>query len=117
MTTKPNVDILGKSFRKVLVDETVLSHPYLIAESLLNNLITSQKSIIEEIDHHLDFNDIDAISDCIDRYNENARTLTEEIQYHKENPSDILYGFKKKFKTDPKFRRYADNKRTRERIG
>jgi hypothetical protein len=118
MTIKPTmVDLFDGKFQKRNPETEEPSKLLLAAERLLKKLIASHEDMISEIDYHIYFNDVDAISDCIDSYHENMVTIVNEVTYLRENPSDILFDFKRKFRTKTRFRRYANNKRTSERLG
>lgn len=89
--------------------------PFLKADTLLKEAIAAQNAMIEEINHHLEFDDLDAVSDCIDENVEKLRRFSEKVNFSRENRADILDGFKPKNRW-PKFRRYANNKRTFKRL-
>lgn len=86
------------------------------AESFLKEFDKTSLKLIETIDNLLMFNDLDEISNVIDKYESDVNNIKKEIQYYKDNPTDIFYGLKYTLKT-PKFRRYANNKRTFEKLG
>ncbi len=92
------------------------NHPFLFAEMFLKKSLESQRAFMEDINHSLHFDDIDAISDSLEELVRNLKNIDQEVKYCKENPTDILYGFEPKGRK-PKFRKYAGNKHTYERVG
>lgn len=83
-----------------------------LAEPFLEKTLESYNKLIDDIENSIYFNDIDTISDSIDEHKGTIKELMDEIEYCKNNPTDILHNFEPKNKKKPKFRRYAKNKRT-----
>lgn len=92
-----------------------VKEPFLQAEMILNNVRKRCQEFADELDHHLDFNDLDAVSDSVDNYQADLSKFTEEIDHYKKNPCDILKDFNPKSRK-AKFRRYANNKRTNKKF-
>lgn len=104
----------GKPPVYVPIDSTF---PFFMAQELLKKSIKTQEAMLEEIDDHLLFDDLDAVSDCVDENIAKINKFKEEVDFCNNNRADILYGFVPKKKGAPKFRRYANNKRTYKGFG
>lgn len=89
--------------------------PYFEVCKFLKRSVENQESLLSGISNYLDFDDIDAVNNLIDEHNEKLKTLHEEIEYFEKNPVDLFRDWKPK-KGKPKFRRYANNNRTNDRI-